>query len=79
MNRDSSLQLVFSVVILLLKYNFCLCNIMSFIKEFARLIICLHVFCYLFCWNLAKPVFFVQFLHYCCQQWSPQAIFTTDK
>ena len=37
--------------------------------EFARLRLCL--FRYVFCRNLAKLVVFVQFLHYCCQRWSP--------
>ena len=62
--------MVFSVVVLLLKYNFCLSNIlMHFVEVFARLRICL--FCYVFCLNVAKLVIFVQFLHYCCQRWSP--------
>ena len=39
--------MVFSVVVLLLKYNFCLCNIyipMSFIEELGKLKICLRIF-----------------------------------
>ena len=46
---------------------------MYFIEEFAKLRICL--FRCVFCRNLAKRVIFIQFLHYCCQRWSPWAIF----
>ena len=77
-NRDSSM--VFSVVVLLLKYNSCLCNLFWCLSSknslgwefvyFRR---------YVFCWNLAKLVIFPQVLHCCCQQWSPWAIFTADK
>ena len=49
---------------------------MSFIEESTRLRICL--FRYVFCRNLANLVIFVHFLPYCCQQWSPEAIFTAN-
>ena len=51
--------------------------LMYFFEEFAKLRICL--FCCVFCRNLAKCVISIQFLHYCCQRWSPWAIFTADK
>ena len=72
-NRDSSM--VFSVVVLLLEYNFCLLNIFWCLSSKNSL--CL--FHYMFCRNLAKLIIFLQFLHYCCQRWFLWAILTADK
>ena len=77
-NRDS--PMVFSVIVLLLKHNFCLRNIFWCLSSKNLLgwdLSCLvHD---MFCRNLAKLIIFAQFLHYYCQRWSPWTIFTANK